>query len=62
MWLGSGIDVAAVAPIGPLAWEPPYATDVVLKQTNKQTKKTPTPFAQEFAVWTVVISSLCRIG
>ena len=27
---------AAVAPIGPLAWEPPYAVDVALK--NKQTK------------------------
>ena len=27
---------ATVAPIGPLAWEPPYAVDVALK--NKQTK------------------------
>ena len=28
--------LAAVAPVGPLAWEPPYATDVALKrQINK---------------------------
>ena len=33
---------AATAPIGPLAWEPPYAVDVALKsktKPNKQTKK-----------------------
>ena len=31
---------AAVAPIGPLAWEPPYATGVALKsKKTKQTKK-----------------------
>ena len=41
LWLGRG--PAAVAPIRPLAWEPPYAMGVALKkdkrQTNKQTKK-----------------------
>ena len=26
---------AAVAPVGPLAWEPPYAKDVALKSKNK---------------------------
>ena len=30
---------AAVAPIGTLAWELPYATGVALKSKNKQTKK-----------------------
>ena len=41
-----GLDVAllwpaAAASIRPLTWELPYASDVALKQTNKQTKKTP---------------------
>ena len=32
--------LAAVAPTGPLAWEPPYAMGVALKkQTNKQKKQ-----------------------
>ena len=31
---------AATTPIGPLAWEPPYAMDVALKGQNK-TKKNP---------------------
>ena len=35
---------APVAPIGPLAWEPPYATDVAL---NKQTNSMP-----NHSVWT----------
>ena len=29
---------AAVAPIPPLAWEPPYATDVSLKRPKKKKK------------------------
>ena len=37
--------LAAVAPIGSLAWEPPCASGVALKrQTNKQTK-TPLPLS-----------------
>ena len=28
-------DPAAVAPIRPLAWEPPYATGAALKRQNK---------------------------
>ena len=28
--------VAAVSPIGPLAWEPPYAAGGALKQTKRQ--------------------------
>ena len=34
-WLGSGIAMA-VAPIRPLAWEPPYALDVALKSKKKK--------------------------
>ena len=30
---------AATTLIQPLAWEPPYAADMALKQTNKKTKK-----------------------
>ena len=30
---------AAVTPIGPLAGEPPYATDVVLQKKEKRKKK-----------------------
>ena len=29
----------AIALIGPLAWEPPYAKDVVLKRQKKKKKK-----------------------
>ena len=41
-WLGSGVAVAvavapaAVAPIRPLASEPPYATSVALKRQKKK--------------------------
>ena len=37
--------LVAIAPIGPLAWEPPYATGAALKGQNKQRKpkKTPPP-------------------
>ena len=31
--------LAAVAPIGPLAWEPPYAKGVALKSKKKKKKK-----------------------
>ena len=31
--------VATVAPVGPLAWELPYAEGIALKNRNKQTKK-----------------------
>ena len=30
---------AAVAPTGPVAWKPPYATSVVLKRKKKKKKK-----------------------
>ena len=34
LWLWHRL--AAVTPIGPLVWEPPYAIGAALKQTNKQ--------------------------
>ena len=37
LWLWCGL--AAVAPIRPLAWEPPYAMGVAQEMANKQTKK-----------------------
>ena len=37
MWLW--LRPAAVAPIGPLSWELPYAVGVALKSKNKQTNK-----------------------
>ena len=36
-WLGCML--AAVAPIRPLAWEPPYAACAALKDKTKQTNK-----------------------
>ena len=40
MWLWLWRRLAALAPIEPLAWEPPCATGVALKkQKNKQTNK-----------------------
>ena len=38
LWLWCRLE--ATAPIRPLAWEPPYASGVALKKTNKQTNKT----------------------
>ena len=37
LWLWHRL--AGVAPIRPLAWEPPYAVGVALKGKNKQTNK-----------------------
>ena len=37
--LGLWCRLAAVAPIGPLAWEPPYAVGVALKRQKTKTKK-----------------------
>ena len=36
---GSGVRLAAVAPIKPLAWEPPYATGVAQKRKKKKDHK-----------------------
>ena len=36
---GCGCRLAAVAPIHPLAWDPPYATGVALKKKKKHTQK-----------------------
>ena len=35
--------LAAVAPIGPLAWEPPYVVGAALKKKQKKTKKKKKP-------------------
>ena len=37
LWLWCRL--AAIAPIPPLAWEPPYAVGAALKKANKQTNK-----------------------
>ena len=37
LWLGCRL--AAVAPIIPLAWEPPYATGAAPEKTKKKKKK-----------------------
>ena len=37
-WLGLWCRPAAVAPIQPLAWEPPYATSIALKSKKKKKK------------------------
>ena len=44
MWLGSHVVMAveylaATAPTGPLAWEPPYATGAALKKRQKKKKE-----------------------
>ena len=36
LWLWRGL--AAAAPIGPLAWEPPYAASVTLEKTDQKKK------------------------
>ena len=36
MWLWLWFRPAAVAPIGPLAWEPPYAMGVALKSKKEK--------------------------
>ena len=37
LWLWHGL--VATAPIGPLAWEPPYVAGVALKSKKKKKKK-----------------------
>ena len=36
---GCGVRLAAIAPIRPLAWKPPYATSAALKSKKKKKKK-----------------------
>ena len=40
-WLWLWRRLAATAPTGPLAWDPPYATGVALKRQQQQQQKTP---------------------
>ena len=37
-WDPTWLWLAAVAPIGPLVWEPPYAACAILKSKKKKTK------------------------
>ena len=47
-WLRSGI---AVAPIRPLAWEPPYAASVAPEEDKKKKKKPlPNPRSSRFSL------------
>ena len=39
VWLWLRCRLAAVAPIGPLAWEPPYAAGAALKDKKTKEKK-----------------------
>ena len=36
LWLWLWYRLAATAPIGPLAWEPPYATGAALKRQKRK--------------------------
>ena len=52
LWLWCRL--AATAPTGPLAWEPPYAVGMALKRKQKQNKKQkktkkPTQFVYPFS-------------
>ena len=38
LWLWHRL--AAIAPIRPLAWDPPYATEAALEKAKRQKKKT----------------------
>ena len=39
---------AAIAPIRPLAWEPPYASGVALEKTKRQKEKEKLPYVHLF--------------
>ena len=39
LWLWLWCRPAATAPIGPLAWEPPYATGAAIKKKEKEKEK-----------------------
>ena len=39
LWSGVAVAVAYIAPIQPLAWEPPYAVGAALKKTRKKKEK-----------------------
>ena len=45
-WLWLWLWPAAIAPIGPLAWEPPYAVGVALKRKKKKAQLTNTQNVQ----------------
>ena len=51
-WLGLGLGLwlAATAPIGPLAWEPPYASGVALKDKKIKKKKRTCTYIKLYSV------------
>ena len=44
VWLLLWHRLATTAPIGPLAWEPPYATGVALKDKRQKKKERKSPW------------------
>ena len=59
LWLWRGL--AATAPIGPLAWEPLYATGAALKR-QKKSKDTQSPAHEEAAPHTPKLSGKEPLG
>ena len=52
VWLWLWCRPAAVAPIGPLAWEPPYAADAALKNKIKKKKSFKMWSCRKPGIWT----------
>ena len=58
LWLWSSL--AATAPIGPLDWEPPYATGAAVEKTKRQKTKQNKTNKQEPRAW-YIFPSVCVI-
>ena len=56
LWLWCRL--AAVAPVGPLAWEPPYATGMALKKPEKKIPKGLLPLSHSGIALPPIIASL----
>ena len=63
MRLGSGISVAVVAQIRPLAWELSYATGAALKRQKKKKKEKRKKIQHEYRLFTssIKLSSLNKV-
>ena len=55
LWLWRRL--AATAPIGPLAWEPPYAMGATLEKALKKKKKKSLPLLHAYYVWACGLSA-----
>ena len=53
--------LAAVAPIRPLAWEPPYAVGVALKKTKDKKKKIPFYVFHSNSSWALSLALIREI-